>query len=625
MKSFIKLFISFVVIVFLGMAVRSVATTWEPFVMRIVDAETDRGIPLVNLELENGLKLVSDNEGYIAIIAPDLEGNDARFKLTGHGYTTGQKDFWGAESVICPIIHGQTRTVALKRNQLAHRLYRVTGAGRYNHSLIAGKKPSFKHYDKIPGNVIGQDSLICLPWQNRLWHFYGDTLGLNGFNFSASCATAPMPEQGEYDPETGIPLSYIVDKNGFARAMIETGKKGFTWIEYVVPVEFDGFSMQETLMAKYVQHATLDKVEEAGFAIFLPARKQFAIVKRIKNSKPHRCTHPVKVKFAQHERWLLFPWEMAEASFHSLIDEAKHFYFSPLIATADSDGEFMLEGRAFRLDRNAHGKVRYSWRRGGIGIDAKIQAGLLKQNVLLPEQALFAPVDLDSGKRVTNFNGAITFNRYKKRWIAINQGNHPGQLVYAEADTPTGPWAFARQITKFEDYNLYNPLWHPWFSKNNDKTVFFEGTYTNYFSASACRTPEADYNQVMFKLNLDLPELIMPIPIYRVRVAPNKTELLDFANAEKLGLIDKIEAIAFFAFSNNEKNPDLKNILALDGSKYAFKALSNKPVTEWGKSWFSDKLRHLLIDAPTGKVVAGKVLRPVHTALSFSESIMPIR
>jgi hypothetical protein len=541
--------------------------------------------------MENRARFISDNQGIISILAPDLNGRKVRFLFQGHGYSIDKTDFWGQKSVTCLIKPGKTFKLKIKRKQLAQRLYRITGAGRYNNSILAGLTQRIPTRNLLPGKVIGQDSLIAIPWNNELWCFYGDTIGLNSYNFSASCATLPL-KSNRYDPEKFLPLKYKVDEYGFARPMIKTGKKGFTWIEYVLPVKIDSIKSQsEALLAKYVQHETLNKVAESGFAIMTRSSKNFKIIKKLNANKHHRCIHPYPVKTASQSFFLLSPKRMVSPGLKNIINQQKHFYFSP--ATENSSQEFsVLKKKKYRLNRNKEQKLVYKWQQGAWHFDSKGKKQLFAPKIM-PAEALFSPIDLDSGKRIIKFTGSIVYNQYLKTWIAINQGLEPGQITFSTSDTPTGPWTFARTITEFSNYNLYNPIIHPWFEIDQGRSILFEGTYTWFFSSSEKKTPWADYNQMMFKLDLTQPELQMPKPVYRL---PSNTETGELAMAEQLyekESWNKVEDIAFFAFSEC-KNKDLVNLANLKGDGFKFHVLKTNPVTSWGKSWLKPQLAKYL-------------------------------
>jgi hypothetical protein len=72
---------------------------------------------------------------------------------------------------------------------------------------------------------------------------------------------------------------------------------------------------------------------------------------------------------------------------------------------------------------------------------------------------------------------------------------------YAEALHPEGPWSEARKIVTHDRYSFYNVKQHPYFAKG--PYIYFEGTYTQSFSGNDQATPRYDYNQIMYRLNLD--------------------------------------------------------------------------------------------------------------------------
>jgi hypothetical protein len=82
-----------------------------------------------------------------------------------------------------------------------------------------------------------------------------------------------------------------------------------------------------------------------------------------------------------------------------------------------------------------------------------------------------------------------------------------GELWYAEAKSPFGPWGRAVKVLSHEDYTFYNPKLHPEFTSPDSKVLFFEGTYTMTFSNNKRPTPRYDYNQILYRLDLDDPRL----------------------------------------------------------------------------------------------------------------------
>jgi hypothetical protein len=118
--------------------------------------------------------------------------------------------------------------------------------------------------------------------------------------------------------------------------------------------------------------------------------------------------------------------------------------------------------------------------------------------------------------------GSVNWNAFRKRWVAIfvasGSASPLGEVFYAEADTPLGPWVYARRVASHalggSVYSFYNPKHHPFFDKDGGRTIFFEGTYANTFSGNPEQTPRYNYNQMMYKLDLANPGLALPVPIY---------------------------------------------------------------------------------------------------------------
>ena len=71
-----------------------------------------------------------------------------------------------------------------------------------------------------------------------------------------------------------------------------------------------------------------------------------------------------------------------------------------------------------------------------------------------------------------------------------------GELWYAEADAPTGPWGPAVKVLSHDNYTFYNPRLHPEFTPADSPILIFEGTYTVQFADRPAPTPRYDYNQI---------------------------------------------------------------------------------------------------------------------------------
>jgi hypothetical protein len=115
-------------------------------------------------------------------------------------------------------------------------------------------------------------------------------------------------------------------------------------------------------------------------------------------------------------------------------------------------------------------------------------------------------------REVKPHSGSIAWNPWRKRWVAIfmehfGKPSAFGELWYAEADKPTGPWGPAVKILSHENYTFYNPRIHADLTPDDSPILLFEGTYTKQFSGATEPTARYDYNQILYRLDLDDPRL----------------------------------------------------------------------------------------------------------------------
>jgi hypothetical protein len=123
----------------------------------------------------------------------------------------------------------------------------------------------------------------------------------------------------------------------------------------------------------------------------------------------------------------------------------------------------------------------------------------------------------------------------------------PGEIWFAEGDTPIGPWVYARRVVAHDHYNFYNPTQHSFFDQEGGRLIYFEGTYTASFSGAKEKTPRYDYNQIMYRLPLDDSRLALPAPVYVVRQPDDTTHWMMRDAIEDAGAWNRIDSLAFFA------------------------------------------------------------------------------
>jgi hypothetical protein len=129
-----------------------------------------------------------------------------------------------------------------------------------------------------------------------------------------------------------------------------------------------------------------------------------------------------------------------------------------------------------------------------------------------PQQQLAAAGEGGGTTMIRPHRGAIAWNPFRKRWVTVFTQNFGkpsmlGEIWYAEAKSPLGPWGEAVKVLSHPAYSFYNPVLHAGFTEDQPSVLLFEGTYTRTFSSAKVATPRHDYNQILYRLDLDDPAL----------------------------------------------------------------------------------------------------------------------
>ncbi len=521
------------------------ATSRAPFVITVVDDATGRGVPLAELKMVNSAAWWTDSAGVVAFDEPGLMGQEVYFYVTSPGYEYPEDGFKFRGAKLRPVPGGRAE-VKLKRIQIAERLYRITGQGIYRDSVLAGLTVPTKE-PLLNGLVMGQDTVITTPYAGKLFWFWGDTLrvGYPLGNFGASGATSMLPGAGGLDPSRGVDLSYFTGKDGFSRPMCPESEfgDGIKWIESVFTVR-DGTS--ERLVARLAAGTGMETTREWHLAQWDDAKQHFISLVRWPVHDTHDSSHPFRAMVNGVEFLYLFPDLRVRAEFSALRDFKNYETFTCL--TGDET-----------VDRDASGRVRYSWKPGADRIHQGRFRELTKQGKLKPGDSWPQLLDIETGKPVPPGRGSVFWNTFRRRWVMIVSGQ-AGEIWFSEADSPTGPWAFARRVASHGRYNFYNPTQHPFFDQEKGRIIYFEGTYTDSFSGAPAKTPRYDYNQMMYRLTLDDERLALPAPVYRVGKPDKELQLLPGeAVAEQQAWAD-VKEIAFFAIPSAQHRAGLVQI-----------------------------------------------------------------
>jgi hypothetical protein len=483
------------------------------FKITVVDEATGRGVPLVELQTTNSVRYYTDSNGIAAFYEPGLMNGNVFFTVKSHGYEFA-KDGFGIAGRALKVTPGGSAELKIKRINIAERLYRITGGGIYRDSVLTGT-PVPTSQPVLNGKVFGQDSILEAVYRGKIYWFYGDTgwpeypLG----NFNMSGATLPLPAAGGLDPDRGVNLTYFVGDKGFARAMAPIPGEGPTWLGGPVVLKDGG---RERMLAMYskIKGASMETYER-GMSEWDDATATFKKTAQWEVNGPITPNGHTLFFTTGGQEYVYyagpFPLTRVPAKADLLKDLANYENYTCL-----KEGARLPDGE---LDRDSNGRLRYAWRHNTPLVGQKEQGELVKAGRMKPEEGLLQLCDIESGKPVLAHGGSVNWNDYRKRYVMVFVEffgtSLLGEMWYAEADTPLGPWVYARKIVTHDKYTFYNPKQHPAFDRDGGRFIYFQGTYTNSFSGNPDQTPRYDYNQIMYKLDLADGRLILPSPVYQ--------------------------------------------------------------------------------------------------------------
>lgn len=505
--------------VLLLLSLPALAGPEDYFSIQVVDEETGRGVPLVQLETTDKARHYTDSAGFIALNEPGLMGETVWFTVSSHGYEF-KADGFGMRGTALKVVPGGKAVLKIKRLNIAERLYRVTGRGIYRDSILLGHKPPIAQA-ALNGKVMGQDSTLTAIYNGKLYWFWGDTSrpGYPLGNFFMSGATSALPGSGGPDPSVGVDLTYFTDpKTGFARSMVPLGKGQPTpvWADAFLTVKDD--SGKERLFAHYNRVNQAMAPVERGLIVYDDAKEVFVQIGEVPlKTKLAPSGHPFRVNIDGQEYFYFpapYPVVRVKNDWKSLCDLAAYEGFTCL-----KDGsEFSKSEPA--LDRDPGGKLVWKWRKATAILGPEELENLIKSKKITREECPFALRNAEDGKPFRLHTSSVYWNAFLKRWLMIGGqiggDSMLGEIWLATAHSPEGPWLDARKVAthakKHDNNDLYNPVQHPYFAQENGKLIYFEGTFVNTFSGNPHATPIYDYNQLMYRVDLSNPRLKLPEP-----------------------------------------------------------------------------------------------------------------
>jgi len=521
----------------LGMACMLPGAGVPAFRISVVDRDTGRGIPAVELRTNDDRSFFTDSAGVIAIVDPDLLGRRVFFEVRSFGYEYEPRSF-GRPGLALDLAPGAAALLRMRRHNVAERLYRVTGSGIHRYSELLGDDVPLRsrHQTPIPS---GMDSALATVYRGALFWIWGDTDVLSAplGNLRATGARSALPGRGGLDPRIGIELDYLLE-GGRLRPMIEEDHAPI-WLTALRATRDAGG--EERLFATYRKIEGFMSPVEQGLAGFDDEAGRFRVLSRYSRDAPI-VPSGVVYRHAQVGRSHLYYdlYVRSSDTAEGVRDLSSYEAYTPLRPGErwPTDGAAGLDVGA--LERDADGNLVWGWKRSTAVVPADAWDALVRRGLIEPREAPYRLIDVETGETVTpHVGGSIHWNEHRRRWIMIRSragggGSRLGEVYYFEAETPLGPWAYGRKIVthsmpaaswdrgvETRTYSFYNPVHHPELDRERGREILFEGTMSVLFAHPPHpRIPGYDYNQMMYGLDLEDPRLLLPVAVYR---APGQT------------------------------------------------------------------------------------------------------
>ena len=510
--------LSFLALLSVAGAGRAASPASQPgsyFALEVVDDQTGRGVPMVELQTTAGARYYTDSNGLVAFYEPGLMGKKVWFGVSAHGYEF-PADAFGSRGVALETEPGGSARLRIERLNIAERLYRITGQGIYRDTVLLGRKPPIAE-PLLNAGVTGQDGVLNAVYRGRLYWFYGDTNKLSYAlgNFAMTGATTDLPDK--IDPAVGFDLNYFVGPDGSVRPMAPIKGEGVVWLSGVVVLPDEAGT--ERLLAYFQRRRGLGAVLENGFVVYNDDKEAFEKLKDVAlDPLMFPRGYPFRVKQGDGAEYLYFtapyPAVRVPARRESYLDLASYEAYTCLKPGTHYGGR----GQA-QLDRDAGGKLVWAWKKDTPPLSPGQQQELIAAGKMKREESPFRLQDADGGKPILLNNCSCSWNDYRKRYIMIVSESFGatmlGEVWYSEADRPEGPWVQARKIIthankKGDAHDFYNPVHHPFFDRDGGRVIYLEGSYANTFSGNPHPTPYYEYNQIMYRLDLSDPRLRLP-------------------------------------------------------------------------------------------------------------------
>ena len=420
---------------------RASATAGAPalpyFRITVVDEETSRGIPAVRITTTNFAQYWTDSAGMVAFYEPDLMNQEVYFTFDSHGYSHAKDAWFAMTGQILMTKEGGSERIVMRRDNIAQRLYRMTGAGIYRDSILLGDKvPPVEEAGRIP--IMGQDGADAILFKDQLYWFWGDTItprfpiGI----FRGTGAVSQLPGRGGLDPAVGVAFKYFRNPDGTFRQMIDLPQGGVYWYTALRTVRDK--AGRESLVSDYSKIEKPMNVVERGMLEFSEQKGVLELVTKYSTDTTVPFDRyegpPFRHTVAGREYFYYpspYPGVRCPTDRESQTDFAAREAFTCLREGSRFDGS------AGQLDRDTSGILHWGWKRNTSPIAETEMEKLVKANAMRPDEQWYVVRDFDTGKVVASHSGSVYWNEFRKRWVCV-RAQKWGDTMIGEGVVPRG-------------------------------------------------------------------------------------------------------------------------------------------------------------------------------------------
>ena len=259
-------------------------------------------------------------------------------------------------------------------------------------------------------------------------------------------AVADLPGKGGLDPSVGIDLTYFTREDGFAKEMVPLPDKGLVWIDEPLVLKDD--QGRERMIAYGSLLESLAKRLGRFLMVYNDEKDVFEKLKDIPDDAPLAPNgHSLRYKTDGREYFYFaypYPCIRVPATWEAVQDLAQYEAFTPL-----QPGK-RYDKKSPPLEFDAKGKLTFAWKKNTPPLTSTELKEIVEGGFAKREELPFRMADAGSGKPVLVHGASVYFNDYRKKYVMIfvqiMGESMLGEVWYAEADHPEGPWEKAVKV-----------------------------------------------------------------------------------------------------------------------------------------------------------------------------------